>query len=603
MKNIIIITISILSFYYTLCSDQNSIIEDVKNLSSEEFEGRKPGTKGIEKAALYIESKFNSFGLKNFNSSYRQKFDVLTGKKLKGENDIFFNVIIPKPGIPKNRLRSRKKQWTLEKDWYPLAFSSNGEVDKGELVFAGYGISSKDLKYDDYEGIDVKDKVVIVLTNAPGGDESGGKFRRFSSYRYKTFNAKDKGAKAIIFLKVQGDSSNVFERLNNVRHLQGKSDIIAFQANRFKIEKFFPKNNRLSDMEEKINKSLKPNSFVLPNCDISIKLNIENDSKSTSNILAYVEGSENQDEFIILGAHYDHIGWGGPNSRYFKKPDKIHYGADDNASGTSAILELARRISDKPLKKSVLFLAFSAEEMGLLGSKYFIENLPIKNEQIITFINFDMVGRMVEDNLHIFGTGTSAEFDSYIDEVNNEFNLKVKKVKTGNGPSDHASFYRANKPVMMFFSGIHSDYHTPNDVFEKINTEGINTIVNFAEKIINKVDNGVKPKFIKVDDPNMAKMGRTSAKVWFGVMPTYDQYAHGFVIEDVVIGGPAAIAGIIAGDIITEIDGKVIKNIYDFMFSYIEKKPGDILTVKILRNNKKEYTLKVKLKDKTKRKL
>lgn len=602
MKNTLI-ALTLLLFAGILKADHNSIIEDVKTLSSEEFEGRKPGTKGIEKAAKYIESKFDEYGLKKLNSNYRQNFSILTGKELTGENDVFFNVVIPKPGIPKERLRARKKQWDIEKDWFPMAFSENGNLENSELVFAGYGISSESLKYDDYAGIDVKDKIVIVLTSGPGGDESGGKFRRYSNYRYKTSNAKDKGAKGIIFLKIQGDSSNVFESLTDVRHLQGNSGIIAIQANRFKIEKLFPKNNRLSDMESKINSTLQPNSFPLPNCNMNLKVNIKDKSEQTSNILGYIEGTENPDQFILIGGHYDHLGWGGPNSRYFQKPVKIHYGADDNASGIGAILELSKRISENPLKKSVLFLAFSAEEMGLLGSKHFVENLPIKDEQIITYLNFDMVGRMTDNKLNIYGTGTSADFDKIIDEVNIDFSLEIKKITTGNGPSDHASFYRAEKPVLMFFSGIHSDYHTPRDVFEKINTEGINTIVDFAEKVISKIDNGNKPEYIKVDDPTMAKMGRTSSKVWFGIMPTYDQYAHGFIIEDVIIGGPAAVAGIIAGDIITEIDGKEIKNIYDFMFSYMDKNPGDILTVKILRSDKKEYTMKVKLRDKNDRKM
>lgn len=587
---------TIIIFSISAFADIESIKTDVQTLSSPEYGGRKPGTEGIDKAANYIKNRFDEIGLEPFADSWFDDFTVKSGKKLDGENKLSFDVFIPRPGIPKEKLRPRTATWKVLDEWTPMPFSANGEY-KGDMVFVGYGITSESLNYDDYAGADVEGKAVVVLANSPDGEDRTGDFARYSSYRYKISNAKEHKAAAVIFIKTQGDSANVMIKLNSENRLNTNSGMIAVQVSREKFEKYFPKSNSLYKLEQQMNNEKKPEPIAIENKEVSLKVNLSDIEIPAKNVVGLLKGKK-KDKFIFIGAHYDHLGitnTGG--SRYREKTPALHPGADDNASGVAAIIELAERLKkDKP-EYSFIFGAWSAEEMGLLGSKDYVENEFFYNDNVLCYLNFDMVGRLKESKLSILGVGSSPEFESIIDGANSNWNFELNKIQAGQGPSDHSSFYQKEKPVLAFFSGIHSDYHTPKDTPDLINYNGIDSIVSFSKDIINILNERKDLAFSEVKmNEKASAIRRGSSNVVMGVIPNYSDIDHGFVIDGVNAGGPAALAGLKGGDIIVEVDGDEINDIYDFMYAYWDKEPGDEVIVKVLRDGRTEpISLKVKL--------
>ncbi|HRP02807.1 MAG TPA: M20/M25/M40 family metallo-hydrolase [Candidatus Kapabacteria bacterium] len=578
----------------SLIVDKNKIKESVKFLASDELKGRFPGTDGIEQAAKFIETEFQKIGLKKYNNSYRQSFDVTTGLIANDNCAMSIETFVQRIGVPKEKWPKMSQPFKMGTDFSPLAFSENGTI-KGELAFVGFGISATDLKYDDYEGIDVKDKIVILMSDSPDGDKKDSPFAQYSDIRYKASNARNKGAIGIIMIKIQGDSMNVFERLD-FANIGKNSGIIAVQSQRQSISKFFPKNKILVEVEDFIKKNKKPNSFLIPNTNAEITVSLTPKQQATYNIFGYIEGNDPKlkNEYIVIGAHYDHLGFGGPSSRSTSKKALIHNGADDNASGVAGILELAQYFKNNPTNRSILVVAFSAEEMGLLGSAYFVKNLPIPKESIISMINFDMIGRMKED-FTVFGYASAKNFEKLIDSITALQTLKVVKASDAYGPSDHSSFYAEKIPVLMIFTGVHQDYHTPEDDWNKINYDGMANIIQYSAKIINSLGNSQdKPEYVEVAKTDRKVSHGSGSKVWFGIIPDYGESPKGCKISGASPSSPAATAGLQKDDIIVKIDQIDTKNLYDFMYALKDKNPGDVVVVKFLRNDK-EMETKVKL--------
>jgi hypothetical protein len=328
---------------------------------------------------------------------------------------------------------------------------------------------------------------------------------------------------------------------------------------------------------------------------------------TTSNVIGVIEGTDAKlkNEYIVVGAHYDHLGWGGPSS-IFKSGKAIHNGADDNASGTSGIIALAHKIAAKPLKRSVVLMAFSAEEMGLLGSAFYVNN-PLKELQnTVAMFNMDMIGRLRDDKLTLFGIGSSSYWQQITDSLAKVSNLTLIENNEGYGPSDHSSFYKEHVPVIMFFSGTHGDYHHPNDDWDKLNYEGMEKVVNLVYSYVECVSNkSERPDYIKVQESDdKAAKGRHSygSGAWFGIIPNFEESPLGCKISGASPGSPAMKAGLIENDIITTINGKEIKNLHDFMFAVREHKVGDVLDVEVLRGKDytEKHTFKVKLAAKVK---
>ncbi len=595
-KLMFILILFVFSNTYGISQIAENAQNHIKYLASDELEGRFPGTPGISKARDYIVEQFKQLGLKPINGSYTQPLNLSVGYQLGQNNQVYFNVIVPKPGVPIEKVRPMKKTWEVVKDWLPLAFSEEKEVE-GEMVFCGYGISAKDLNYDDYASVDVKDKVAVILTNSPDGEKEDGKFANFTSYYYKAKNAKEHGAVAVVFIKIQGDSANVFMPLEKDR-FNKNSGIVAIQVNRNRIAEYFPKSS-LYPSEIEINKTLKPKSFILPNSKIHIKVDLEDKMVAAENVWGMIEGTDPKlkNEYILVGAHYDHLGWGGPTSTYRGKTPMIHNGADDNASGVAGVIELARYYSPNPQKRSIVFTSFTGEELGLLGSNYMADNPPVDLSKVSLMVNMDMIGRLKEQNLMAIGVASGKELEEIITRLDAEDSLNIIKSNSPIGSSDQTSFYLKNVPSIMFFTGIHPDYHKPSDDWDKINYKSMEDVLIFIEKLINIVaEMPNKLTYIKTetDSPTSHSKTRGMGNIRFGIIPDYASDVKGLKIEGSSPNTPAEKAGLIDGDIIIGIDDKEINNIQDFMMVLREQQPGNTVNVKFIRNGK-EMQVKVLL--------
>jgi len=301
-----------------------------------------------------------------------------------------------------------------------------------------------------------------------------------------------------------------------------------------------------------------------------------------------------------VGAHYDHLGWGGPNSNYKGKTPMIHKGADDNASGTAGLLELARIFASNPQKRSLLFVAFSGEEEGLFGSSYFVNHPPIPLDKISAMINMDMIGRLQNGHLFVIGVGSSSRFEAIVDSLDAIDSLSIGKMESSISASDQTSFYLKNIPSIMFFTGAHSDYHKPSDDWEKINYNGESYVIGFIQKFIETITNQTQAiDFRKIEGSNGTSPANHNygMNVWFGIVPNFENEPQGFKIAGTSPGSPAEKAGLKENDIIIKIDNYQIKNINDFMYSLREFKAGDTVKVIFLREGKQKEAL-VKLETK-----
>ena len=569
-------------------AEAQRIVDHVRILASDSCQGRGPGSGGIEKAAAYVMSQFQSIGVRPAGrASYGDPFTLTTGIKLSEPNAVSFSVVIERPGVPVDQTRPITIGWKLGADYQPYGFSESGTA-KGEVVFAGYGLSTS--SYDDYAGVDVKGKIVVVIRGLPGWADGDQTLRQLATVRSKTTVARDKGALAVVFVNKNGDSADVLSRFGLDR-LGKNSGILAIQARRSTCAKVFPpKGTSLFVAESEIEKTKKPKSFVLANVTASVSVALAFEESTTSNIIGVIEGTDPalKNEYVVVGAHYDHIGMGDENSLAASNEPSIHYGADDNASGTAGIIELARAVSASPLKRSVLFMAFSGEEKGLLGSKHWVTTPTVPLDRVVAMINLDMIGRLKDGKLNVQGVGTCSRWPAVIDSAKKGLPLTVTTTADGFGPSDHSSFTGKGIPVLFFFTGLHGDYHRPSDTWEKINADGEVTVLSMVERSLRIIgDTPERPEFAKgADKPASTQSSSMALKVTFGVVPDYSDDPQGLHITGVKPGSPAEKGGLQSDDIITAMGATTIKNIYDLMAALGTFKPGDVTTVKVLRDGK-----------------
>jgi aminopeptidase YwaD len=410
----------------------------------------------------------------------------------------------------------------------------------------------------------------------------------------KVKTAEEKGAKGVILFNGVLPKDDE-DKLTAFRYDRAAGyDIPAVHLKRNIVQKLFDASGKdLKKIQEEIDNSKTPSSFQLENVRAELSTEVNQEQGEGRNVASILE-AENSDEYLVIGAHFDHLGYGTTGSLYRGDEPKIHNGADDNASGTSGILEIAEKfaLQNKSLNRNIIFIAFSGEELGLLGSAYFVRNSPVPINNIVAMFNLDMIGRMNERKLMVYGTGTSSIWKDILNE-NNEPNFKLTFNDEGFGPSDHSSFYAKEIPVLFFFTGTHSDYHRPSDEADKINSAEMEELVNYVYKIADIVQaSDQRPDYINVPRKDSGRM--MAFRVYVGTIPDYSDTGEGFRISGVTEESPAQKAGLQAGDIIKKFGGKEIKNIYDYTYALADFAPGDIVDVVIQRENE-TLTLQVEL--------
>ncbi len=587
------LAIALAFFAAHIAADKNSAdakryLDDVKSLASPAMEGRGAGTKGIERAADLIEQRYRSLGLQPAGAkSYFQPFTVITGAKLKEGNRLEVQDSKSKHGLK------------LNEDFVPFSFSASGEVT-GPVVFAGYGATAPEFGYDDYAHLDVQGKIVVILRHEPAGfaAKSGNAgLTQHSQLITKAINARNHGAKAVILVNGKwGDGEE--DQLTKFGSVNGPENagIAIVQAKNEAVNAWFAEageSKSLAEIQNQINSSSTPASFAFQNkLQISLAVNIEKTRATVNNVLAYLPGKT--DEYIIIGAHYDHLGYGNVDSLAPSQIGQIHPGADDNASGTAGVLELARLLAPRKgqLQRGILFADFAGEELGLLGSAEWVKEPTLPLDKAVAMINMDMIGRIKDEKVFIGGTGTGATFKNLLDEEKGKFSFHFEYSASGYAASDHTSFVGKKIPVLFFFSGLHSDYHKPSDTWDKINAPDAVKLLDFIDDVALKIDSAnERVAFVPVKEEQPGGQagsggGGSGYGPYFGSIPDFGQEENGVKFSDVRPGSPAARAGFKAGDVLVQFGDKPIHNLYDFTDALRRSKVGDVVDVQVLRDGK-----------------
>ncbi len=553
-----------------------SIETDIRTLAAPNMEGRGLGTKGIGLAANYIEQRMRALGLQPaFGKSYRQPFPVKTGVSLGSGN---------------------KLEGVGDGDWTPLGFSSAGAF-AGPLVFAGYGIDATPIGYNDFEGLDVKGKVVLMLRYEPQEKDDSSKFdgrkpSRWSAMRYKVLQARERGAVAVIFTTgpLQDEGKDKVPPLINDGP-ESPAGIPVLQVKMSVAQRWLKDAGiDLAQFQKDVDADLKPRSRVLA-ARVSGVADVKPQFDNGENIAGVLPGHGSlANEVVVLGAHYDHLGYGGEGSM---KPNAraIHPGADDNASGDAGVLNAAELLRDSLAnaadRRTILFVLFSGEERGLAGSGFFVAHPPVPVPTIVAMVNLDMVGALREDKITAFGTDSAAEWKGLVDAAGAGSNLKITETGDGYGPSDQTSFYAAKVPVLHFFTGAHERYHTPEDVADAVNFAGEARVVKLIVNVMAPLARGaVTPKYARATSAPAMQGDSRGYGAYLGTVPDYsamDATTGGVLLSDVRGGSPADKAGIKGGDRIVEIGGTRIENLYDMTYALQDHKPGDTVDVIVIR--------------------
>ena len=560
------------------------LMPHIRYLASDELEGRLAGSPGAEKAARYIADQFARRKLLPLGDegSYFQEFSFVSGVRLGSANSL---EVAWGTGGSSSQAGGRRAL-KAGSDFTPVSFSLSGEFE-GAARFVGYGISAPSLQYDDYRKTDVKGKFVFVLRYGPEGDDPHGQFGRYHALRYKAQAARDRGAKGIVFVDDSEDfSKSTLSKLRFDRSF-ADSGIAALAISRPSARRILAGAGLNLDTLEGSARSHKGSAADMPGIHLKFRSDLVRETRSARNVAGLLKGSGDlAEEVLVIGAHFDHLGMGEMSSLAAKPGSEVHNGADDNASGTAALLELAGALASRKdrLRRSVLFLAFSAEEQGLLGSRHYVNHPAIPLEKTVAMINMDMIGRMQDRRLIVGGTGTSPGWRDLLNQLNRDADLDLKFRDGGFGPSDHSSFYGRDIPVLFFFTGVHGDYHKPSDDYDKIEAAATTRVVEFIFQTASSICGmDQRPAFRKTaGEPR--ESGRTGFRVTLGIIPDYGEEVEGVRLSGVREGSPAAKCGLQSGDLIVGWSGKKITNIYDLTHLLQEHRPGDEVEITVVRD-------------------
>jgi aminopeptidase YwaD len=536
----------------TVIGDLNGAMAHIRYLADDRLEGRAVGSEGARCAAEYIAEQFRSIGLEPAGEgNFYQPFPIRKGAELG----------------PDNTLEITGDPLALGSDWIPLGFSGSGTVE-AELVYGGYGLSSPGNPEDEDARMDIAGRVVVLEWGDP--DSSSGTSLRADPH-FKSTVAAGRNAVAAIILAREG--AELPDLTNEQRAMLRIPAVVLGGA-----------------------RSLEVRAAAERGARVTLRTDVRETRVEARNVVARLPGADPalRSEYVIVGAHFDHLGFGGEGSL---DPDAraVHNGADDNASGTAALIEIARSLAAGPQPaRSILFIAFTGEERGLWGSARFVAQPTIDLGSAVAMLNLDMVGRLVGDQLTVYGFATADEWNSIVDEANASISapLTIGKAPDGYGPSDHSSFFGKGIPVLHFFSNTHADYHRPSDDWEKINGDGLNRIVELSTAVASRLsvggDRTVSMSVNPQPEPSAPGGGSESSRsayggVYLGSIPDMTPREFGLRLTGVRENSPAERGGLRAGDVIVEFDGKEITDIYAYTYALQDKKPGDEVRIVVER--------------------
>ena len=583
--------------------------EHVEFLASDALEGRDAGSAGERLAAEYLAEQLSRVGAQPLPGSadLYMPFEFTAGSR-DGGSSLTVGADTP-----------AERSFTDSTQIRALSFSDDADV-VSPVVFAGYGLvvpESQEIGYDSYATLDVKDKVVVVLRYFPedADQQTRAVLARYSALRYKAMAARQRGALALLVVTgPRSPNAGELVPMTFDTAIAG-SGIPAASISGVVADAIFAsvaigapgtaqpvgdtgRQAALRDAQEALDAG-NPHvaGFDLPGVTLSLKTAVVRERQTARNVLAYMPATTGVDAvekpWVVIGAHYDHLGRGGKGNSLATQDEahEIHHGADDNASGTAVVLSIAASLAEQARGRHVLFALWSAEEIGLVGSNAFTAAPPVPLDQIAAYLNFDMVGRMQDNRLIVQATGTSPSWGRLLERANVAagFNLIVQPDPYQ--PTDVATFNQAGVPSLAFFTGSHEDYHKPSDTADRINYEGLDRVATMATAVVRSiVDASEAPQFTKVVQPE-SRGTVAGLRVTTGTIPDYATEAEGLLLGGVTGGGPAEQAGLTKGDLIVEIEGQTIANIYDYTYALELLRVDEPVRVVYVRDGERRDTM------------
>jgi len=583
--NFVVVALSVLAG--TSAFAQSRTKTHVATLASEKFEGRLTGSPGEKLAADYLIAELKRMGAKPLPgmTDFRIPFTFTAGSKDGG-----------------SRFTAGTSDFSGATNVLALSFSDSGEVS-GDAVFVGYGLvvpNSQDFGYDSYQGLDVKDKIVVVLRYFP--EDADQKTRailaRYADLRYKAQAARQRGAKGMVVVTgPRSPNAGSTVPMSFDTAIAG-SGLVAVSISGSAAAPIFQAANKQLEAVQKELDGGNPHvaGFAIPNLQVKLNAQIVRQQQTGHNVVGYLAASGAtagvSKPWVAVGAHYDHLGRGGAGNSLADKQDlnQIHHGADDNASGTAAVLNIAEALAKQTRKRNLLIAFWSGEELGLLGSNAFVNKPPVPNDQLAAYLNFDMVGRVADNKLTVQATGTSAMWPKILEQANVAAGFDLTLQPDPYQPTDVSSFNSVSVPSLAFFTGAHQEYHKPSDTADKINYEDLDRVGELATAIVKRLMDGTEvPLFTKVDQKQDSG-GRTGLRLFTGTIPDYATDVKGLLLGGVIGGGPAEQSGLAKGDVIIEIAGQSITNIYDYTYALELLKIGQPAKVVYMRGTERRET-------------
>lgn len=661
-------------------SATSQLAADLRYLTSDELQGRSSVDPTIELAAAYIEQRFKQIGLDTelYDGSARQIVDIPVGTRPSSQEHNTFRIetigsthtITTTPNSEALRLAPL----VLGTDFNPLAIGAADGVIDAPLVWVGYGINAAEQKYNDYAGVDVTGKVVMMLRKEPGPSDPNSPFGGVENTRHAFFDTKvataiDAGAAAVIIVNdtesvrrkeqeienrreaeqarisklkdrvetlpkeavnIRADLNGQIERAGNMitgmqteleaarkgildvteagmnprrgeQAIDDKStekttrppvpvislsrDVAAALIATADVTERPTTGDELQRIVEKIDTDYQPNSFPIDGVSVRIEVELTPSIFKSPNVIGTLPGAGDlADQTIVIGAHYDHVGMGGYAS-LAPGTVEIHNGADDNASGTAVMLQVADRlvksVASLTNRRRIVCIAFTGEERGLLGSKHYVQQPRFPISRTVAMVNMDMVGRLNDNELTVYGTESAGVMDALLDDVNQNDPFELERIGSGYGPSDHASFYEAGVPVLFFFTGLHSDYHRPSDDFNKLNLDGMIRITDIVYQVSERLATmPERPEYTKTEANVQIRRQLT---VFMGVQMS--QQPGGVVFSSILADGPAESSGLLAGDRVVSMAGKSVSQMSDVYDQLRNFSPGDQFPLEIRRGD------------------